>query len=752
MLSPTVSSVVGTCGPVDAAVSAGKVYVAAGRFVKIIDYARGHVEIFSHGLNENVTQISLSRSQKVLAAVGTFGVVLYHTQKKCTIGWLKCKSRIDAFRFCNRTEAFGLALGHILEIWSFQASHVNNWSTFLLVNHYSVGTPILDMSWHMDDKALFLGCTDHSCKVLYTDGQRQPVHIAAKKDAVIAVHMLTELPFQILYLTRDRVLTHMEISNGTVKVMNISKISGSGTISSACFDASGRFICVRSSFDLTLIDVSTREQLMYKDLSETLLSKTRCRFDEHVSTIAVIYDDEGGLIVWDWSLDTIMYQQKARLSHVTAAALSQDGTCLLLGTASSEIEYWKMPFDASVATFTQHAKEVTDVTFFASNDAFVSSSLDGTARAYDLQRLKNFRTFTSPAGSAITHVSVDRSGEILCGATTEHYNILLWSIKSGQLLDVLIGHESPLVALHICQETSHVISSSWDKTTRVWNIYSTDHQVLTLAHSTEVETACLSSCGKMIATASSDGRVHLWKYDGSLVGSFEASDSQRKTPGALSSRIHLGFVRSASILAVARSNQQVHFYDTATCALIKRHDVVSYASVETASKVVRMLPANDGATLALCLTDEIIIMSDQSVQASSMNETVTEQSIYDALQHEKYASAMAMSIILADVRLFNSVIYTVPETELSSIVDELPLSLINGALRNMLDTVEASPHLERSLLLLKQILQKRFIDVHSSSSSLSLASKLNTLHGKVCSRGGSRSILDFICSQSIVAS
>jgi len=98
------------------------------------------------------------------------------------------------------------------------------------------------------------------------------------------------------------------------------------------------------------------------------------------------------------------------------------------------------------------------------------------------------------------------------------------------------------------------------------------------------------------------------------------------------------------------------------------------------------------------------------------------------------------------------VIYTVPETELSSIVDELPLSLINGALRNMLDTVEASPHLERSLLLLKQILQKRFIDVHSSSSSLSLASKLNTLHGKVCSRGGSRSILDFICSQSIVAS
>jgi hypothetical protein len=196
----------------------------------------------------------------------------------------------------------------------------------------------------------------------------------------------------------------------------------------------------------------------------------------------------------------------------------------------------------------------------------------------------------------------------------------------------------------------------------------------------------------------------------------------------------------------------VHFYDTATCALIKRHDVVSYASVETASKVVRMLPANDGATLALCLTDEIIIMSDQSVQASSMNETVTEQSIYDALQHEKYASAMAMSIILADVRLFNSVIYTVPETELSSIVDELPLSLINGALRNMLDTVEASPHLERSLLLLKQILQKRFIDVHSSSSSLSLASKLNTLHGKVCSRGGSRSILDFICSQSIVAS
>jgi hypothetical protein len=113
---------------------------------------------------------------------------------------------------------------------------------------------------------------------------------------------------------------------------------------------------------------------------------------------------------------------------------------------------------------------------------------------------------------------------------------------------------------------------------------------------------------------------------------------------------------------------------------------------------------------------------------------------------------MAMSITLADARLFNSVVFTIPETEISTIIDELPLSLIGGALRNMFDTVEASPHLERSLLLLKQILQKRFTDVHSSSPSLSLASKLNTLHGKVCSTGGSRDILDFICSQSIVAS
>lgn len=752
MLSPTVSSVVGTCGPVDAAVSGGKVYVAAGRFVKIIDHARGQVEIFSHCLNENVTQIALSRSQKVLAAVGTSGVVLYHTQKKCTIGWLRCKSRVNAFRFCNGTEAFALSLGHILEIWSFQASHVNKWNTFSLVKRYNVGTAILDMSWHTDDKALLLGCTDHSCKVLYTDGQRHPVHIVAKKDTVIAVHMLTELPFQILYLTSDRVLTHMEISNDTIEVMSTSKISGSGTISSACFDTSGRFICVRSSFDLTIVDVRTGEQLMYKDLSETHSSRTRCRFDEHVSTIAVVYDDEGGILVWDWAFDTVIYQQKARFSHVTAAALSQDGTCLLLGTASSKIEYWKMPFDANVATFTEHAREVTDVAFFTSTNAFVSSSLDGTARAYDLQRLKNFRTFTSPAGSAITHVSVDRSGEILCGATTDQYNILVWSINSGQLLDVLIGHESPIVALHVCQETSHVISSSWDKTTRVWNTYSTDHRVLTLTHSTEVENACLSSCGKMIATASSDGRVHLWKCDGSLVGSFEVFDSQCKTPDALSSRIQLGFVRSASILAVVRSNQQVHFYDTATCALIKRYEVVSSASVEHASKVVRMLPANDGTTLALCLTDEIIIMSDQSVQASSINEAVTERSVYDALQHEKYASAMAMSITLADARLFNSVVFTTPETEISTIVDELPLSLIGGALRNMFDTVEASPHLERSLLLLKQILQKRFTDVHSSSPSLSLASKLNTLRGKVCSTGGSRDILDFICSQSTVAS
>jgi periodic tryptophan protein 2 len=56
-------------------------------------------------------------------------------------------------------------------------------------------------------------------------------------------------------------------------------------------------------------------------------------------------------------------------------------------------------------TFTEHLAPVTAVKFagHGASKAILSSSLDGTVRAHDLLRYKNFRTLTSPVCISIHH-------------------------------------------------------------------------------------------------------------------------------------------------------------------------------------------------------------------------------------------------------------------------------------------------------------------------------------------------------------
>ena len=66
----------------------------------------------------------------------------------------------------------------------------------------------------------------------------------------------------------------------------------------------------------------------------------------------------------------------------------------------------------------------------------VSASLDGTVRAFDMARYRNFRTFTSPRPAQFGCVAVDSAGELIAAGGTDVYEIYLWSMKTGRLLEV----------------------------------------------------------------------------------------------------------------------------------------------------------------------------------------------------------------------------------------------------------------------------------------------------------------------------
>lgn len=62
-------------------------------------------------------------------------------------------------------------------------------------------------------------------------------------------------------------------------------------------------------------------------------------------------------------------------------------------------------------------------------------------------RYRNFRTFTTPEPVQFVCLAVDGSGEVVCAGSKDTFQVFVWSMKTGNLLDVMAGHEGPIQEL-----------------------------------------------------------------------------------------------------------------------------------------------------------------------------------------------------------------------------------------------------------------------------------------------------------------
>lgn len=56
-----------------------------------------------------------------------------------------------------------------------------------------------------------------------------------------------------------------------------------------------------------------------------------------------------------------------------------------------------------------------------------------------------------------------RSPQVVCAGSRDTFQVFVWSLKTGRLLEVLAAHEGPVVALQFCPGTPLLASASWDK-------------------------------------------------------------------------------------------------------------------------------------------------------------------------------------------------------------------------------------------------------------------------------------------------
>lgn len=276
-------------------------------------------------------------------------------------------------------------------------------------------------------------------------------------------------------------------------------------VSSVCYHyASSLLIVGFSSGIFSLYQMPSFQQIHQLSISQ-----------EHITSVTINPTGEwlafgasklGQLLVWEWQTESYILKQQGHYYDMNCLAFSPDdgGQHIVTGGDDGKVKLWNASSGFCFVTFSEHSAPVTAVEFAKQGSVIFSASLDGTVRAFDLVRYRNFRTFQPPQPVQFNSLAVDPSGEIVCaagnGAASEGFEIYVWSTQTGKIVEVLTGHEGPVSALSFSPGGDRLASASWDATVRTWELYGRK-----------------SGASEAMSVGGADGLSVAWKPDGSHV-------------------------------------------------------------------------------------------------------------------------------------------------------------------------------------------------------------------------------------------
>lgn len=199
----------------------------------------------------------------------------------------------------------------------------------------------------------------------------------------------------------------------------------------------------------------------------------------------------------------------------------------MTGGADGKVKLWNTQTGFCFVTFTNHTGPVQAVAVSPSNSVVLSASRDGTVRAYDLLRYRNFRTlFAASANNAASLASaatapaaqlqclaIDGAGEVIAAGGIDPYSVFVWNLQTGTLTDELAGHTGPITAVQFVSQRNFLLSASLDNTVRMWDLYGGNGCVDIFQHTSSVVCMAARPDGKQLITATLDGQLHCWSLD-----------------------------------------------------------------------------------------------------------------------------------------------------------------------------------------------------------------------------------------------
>ncbi|KAF4688423.1 U3 snoRNP protein [Perkinsus olseni] len=463
---------------------------------------------------------------------------------------LKTKT-VRAAEFSPDGRYIAVTSGRKVVVW-YAPSASTGWQ--MVVKHTFAGhiDEVMHLSWSADSNALISSGNDMMVRVWVLDHSKSdiPSGCLVEHQAPVRGSYFGKSGKDIYSVARNGFLLHWMVDDsGTWALQSKNHLEAvkGGTVTAVGFDAFSDMLVLGLSHGIfALYEVTTMALLQQLSLvSATTLggsagcSITHADISPGGDWICIGSAHARQLLVYEWRSETWILKQQGHHHGVRCVAYSplagstrpKAGSTItagqnhrqLLATGGMEgkVKLWDTVSGFCYATFADHTSTVEGVCFTPTGNAVISASLDGSVRAYDSLRYRNFRVMTAPSSSGLvqfTTVSVDGGGDVVAAGGTSAQApgaVYLWALKTGDCIDVLSGHEARVSALDFCWDSSLLASTSWDRTLRVWDVYGRQTKAgsgESLIHQGQV-TACAFARNtekNILATATQAGHIYFW--------------------------------------------------------------------------------------------------------------------------------------------------------------------------------------------------------------------------------------------------
>lgn len=576
---------------------------------------KSHTLPFAH--RRNIARLALNPRGNLLLTVDQDGqAILSHLQRRITLYHFSFKGTVTSLVFSPSGKHFAVGLGRKVETWRTPATPGDNedggleFAPFVkhreYVGHYDT---VHSIEWSSDSRFFLTASKDLTARIWSLDpeegftattlgGHRQGVYgawFSGDQETIYTVSKDGAL-FKWQYLPPpDALDTDGDIAIEEQMRWRISErhyfMQNQAHLTCASFHADTNLLVAGFSngtfglYELPDFNQIHNLSISQNDIDFVTINKTGEWLAFGASAL-------GQLLVWEWQSESYILKQQGHFDSLNAITYSPSGDRIITCADDGKIKVWDGTSGFCIVTFTEHTSGVTACEFAKRGNVLFTASLDGSVRAWDLIRYRNFRTFTAPTRLSFSSIAVDPSGEIVAAGSLDSFDIHIWSVQTGQLLDRLSGHEGPVATLAFAPDGGALVSGSWDHTVRIWSVFARTQTSEPLQLQADVLRVAVRPDSKQIAVSTLDGQLTFWSlsegsqqagFDGRRDASGGRKITDRRTAAnaaGTKSFNSLSYSADGSVVVASGNSKYICLYDVASGVLLHKYTVSVNLSLE----------------------------------------------------------------------------------------------------------------------------------------------------------------------------